>query len=88
MGSGRDFVVLDFKPCIGLTAVSAEPASDPLSPSLSAPPPLSRSKNKKNIKKKKSWDTWWLSGLSVPPTLDFGSGHDLMVHEFDPCMGL
>ena len=22
------------------------------------------------------------------PTLDFGSGHDLMVHEIEPCLGL
>ena len=29
----------------------------------------------------------WLSGLSIP-TLDFGSGHDLMVHEFEPHTGL
>ena len=27
-------------PCVRLSAVSVEPASDPLSPSLSAPPPI------------------------------------------------
>ena len=28
----------------------------------------------------------WLSGLSV--RLGFSSRHDLMVHEFEPCVGL
>ena len=28
----------------------------------------------------------WLSQLSL--TLHFGSGHDLMIPEFEPCMGL
>ena len=28
----------------------------------------------------------WLSWLSI--RLDFGSGHDLTVHEFEPCVGL
>ena len=38
-GSGHDLMVhYEFKPCIGLSAVSSEPASDPLSPSLSVPP--------------------------------------------------
>ena len=37
---GRDLVVCGFEPRMGLAAVSVEPASDPLSPSLSAPPPF------------------------------------------------
>ena len=43
-----------FEPHVGVSAVSTEPAWDPLSPSLSAPPPLVRAlsqKIKKNIKK-------------------------------------
>ena len=42
-GSGRDLTVHEFQPHIGLSAVRAEPASDPLSPSRSAPPPLAPS---------------------------------------------
>ena len=51
-GSGRDLEVREFEPRVGLSAVSTEPASDPLSPSLSAPPLLSLSKINK-LKKKK-----------------------------------
>ena len=40
-GSGRDLVAREFEPCIGLFPVSTEPALNPLSPSLSAPPSLS-----------------------------------------------
>ena len=40
LGSGHDLTVRVFQPCIGLSDVSAEPAADPLSPSLSAPPEL------------------------------------------------
>ena len=36
-GSGHDLMVHEFEPHMGLSAVSAEPASDLLSPSLSAP---------------------------------------------------
>ena len=36
-GSGHDLTVCEFKPHVGLFAVSAEPTWDPLSPSLSAP---------------------------------------------------
>ena len=32
-----DLMVREFKPHVGLTAVSTEPALDPLSPSVSAP---------------------------------------------------
>ena len=39
-GSGHDLMVREFEPRIRLDAVSTEPASDPLSPSFSAPPPL------------------------------------------------
>ena len=39
-GSGRDLAVGEFKPCVRLCADSSEPASDSLSPSLSAPPLL------------------------------------------------
>ena len=44
-GSGHDLMVGEFKPQIRLSAVSMEPASNPLSPSLSlsAPPSLSLS---------------------------------------------
>ena len=51
--SGRDLAVREFKPCIGLFAVSTQPASDPLSPSLPAPLPtlsFSLSKRKKERK--------------------------------------
>ena len=43
-GSGHDLAVCEFEPHIQLAAVSAESASDPLSPSLSAPPLLALSK--------------------------------------------
>ena len=35
IGSGHDLTVCEFEPCIRLSAVSTELASDPLSPSLS-----------------------------------------------------
>ena len=38
--SDHDLMVCEFKPGLRLTAVSTEPTSDPLSLSLSAPPPL------------------------------------------------
>ena len=53
-GSGHDLAVWEFEPRVGLAAVSTEPASGPLSPSLSAPPPLELSlslKNKQTFKK-------------------------------------
>ena len=43
LGSSHDLMVCEFKPHVGLCADSAEPASDSLSPSLSAPPLLSLS---------------------------------------------
>ena len=30
----------------------------------------------------------WVAQLVEHLTLDFGSGHDLMVHEFEPCVRL
>ena len=46
-GSGHDLTVHKFEPRLGLVAVSAEPASDLLSLSLSAPSQLALSlKNK------------------------------------------
>ena len=36
----QDLILREFEHHVGLTAVHAEPASGPLSPSLSAPPPL------------------------------------------------
>ena len=38
--SGRDLMVPQFKSHVGLSADSAEPAWDSLSPSLSSPPPF------------------------------------------------
>ena len=38
--SGHDLAVAEFKPRIGIAAVGAEPALDPLSPSFSVPAPL------------------------------------------------
>ena len=40
LGLGHNLTVREFKPCMVLSAASPEPALDPLSPSLSAPPPL------------------------------------------------
>ena len=39
-GSGHGLIVHEFEPHIGLSAVSTEPALDPLSSPLSAPPLL------------------------------------------------
>ena len=56
-GSGHHLTIHEFQPHIKLYGVSVEPASDPLSPSLSVPPPLtlflSLSKLNKHYKKKK-----------------------------------
>ena len=30
----------------------------------------------------------WVAQSVKPPTPGFSSGHDLIVHEFEPCMGL
>ena len=54
-GSGHDLAVREFEPHVRLSAVSTEPALDPLAPSLSVPPllfSLSLSlKNKQTFKK-------------------------------------
>ena len=50
--SGRDLMVCEFKPRVGLRADSAESAWDSLSPSLSAPPPLVLSLKINKLKKK------------------------------------
>ena len=42
MDSGHDLMVREFEPRVGLRADSAEPASDSLSPSLSAALSLSK----------------------------------------------
>ena len=34
-----------------------------------------------------SWGAW-VAQLVKHPTLGFSLGHDLMVHEFEPCVGL
>ena len=47
-GSGHDLLVREFEPPSRLTAVSTELTSDPLSPSLSAPPLLMLSLSKIN----------------------------------------
>ena len=60
----------------GLTAQSLEPASDSVSPSLSAPPPLSLPLSKINIKKLKKQKQGHLGG-SVGWAAYFSSGHDL-----------
>ena len=39
-GSGRGITIQEFELCIWLSADSAQPVWDSLSPSLSAPPPL------------------------------------------------
>ena len=49
-GSGHELVVWEFRPRIRLSAVSIGPTLDPLSPCLSAPPPLTLTLSKK-IKK-------------------------------------
>ena len=50
-GSGHDLTICEFESHNGLSAVSIEPASDPLSPSLSAPPQLMCMISRINIKK-------------------------------------
>ena len=56
-GSGHDLTFLGIEPCVGLCAVSVEPAWDSLSPP-SLPLPLlmcALSQNKINVKKKKGY---------------------------------
>ena len=49
--SGRDLVVLEIEPDVGLCTDSTEPAWDSLPPSLSAPPPVSLSLKISKLKK-------------------------------------
>ena len=46
----HDLTVHEFKPRVGLSALSAEPASVPLSPSVSAPPQLVQALSQNNQK--------------------------------------
>ena len=45
-------------------------------------------KNKTKTKKKKTSQGTWVAQSVECPTLDFGSGHDLAVREFEPLIGL
>ena len=80
-GSGHDLTVYEFEPHVRLYAIRVEPAWDSLSPSLFAPPlcTLSLSVSKTNT----LWGTCVAQSVKRP-TLDFGSGHDLMVCWFEP----
>ena len=92
--SGHGLEVPEFEPhSIGFSAVSTEPASGPLSPSLSAPPcsharalslSLSLSLSKINFKIKFIKMHQGRLGGSVSLASDFDSGHSLMVCEFKP----
>ena len=72
---------IKFEPYIGFYADSAEPVWDSLSPALSCPPcSLSLSRNKLTLMGRLGGSVSWAS--------DFGSGHDLAVRDFEPCVGL
>ena len=71
-GSSHDLVVFEFKPCLGLSAVSEKLTLDPLSPFLSAPPLfvlclslLKKKKFLKSIKKEKKTKDFQYSGKEV-----------------------
>ena len=68
-GSGHDLTVHEFEPHVGLCADNMETALDSLSPSLSAPPPLTLSQNKlkKKIKQINPYNTSCLP-LTYPLT--------------------
>ena len=36
----------------------------------------------------KGTEAHWVAQLVKRPALDFGSGHNLAAHEFEPCIGL
>ena len=61
-----------------------------LSQKIKKTQPLSkRNRNPRGQQSKvKSKDGQGCLDGSVHPTLDFGSGHDLMVHGLEPCVGL
>ena len=86
VGSGHDLMVREFEPHIGLYAVGTEPASVPLSPFLSLPLPRSRSASL-SLKNKLTFRGPWEAQSVEWPTLDLGSGHDLRIPEFGPCLG-
>ena len=72
-----------------LMAQSLQPASDSVSPSLSAPPLPPKIKHLKTIFLTKiSYRGAWVAQSVKLPTLDFGSGHDLMVCGFELHVGL
>ena len=48
---------------------------------------IAREKSVPGFKASKDRGTWGARSLKYP-TLGFGSGHDLTVHEFEPCVGL
>ena len=77
-------MVHGLEPGIRLSAVSMEPTSDLLSPSLSALSPLMTSLSKIN---KNTWGPWVAQSIKHP-ILDFGSDQDLTVSEFKPYIGL
>ena len=54
-GSGYDFMVCEFEPHIGLSAVSPEPASDPCSCPPTLVPPSAHSLSKINKRKKREF---------------------------------
>ena len=60
--SGHELMEHRFEPHTGLSAVSAEPTSDPLSPFLSAPPPLKLSLKNKYLKKRNAYFIYWGEG--------------------------
>ena len=84
-GSGHDLIVHDREPRVG--ALHRQQQS--LLGILSLPLParaLSLSKYINLKEKKKLGAPGWLSRLRV--RLSFGSGHDLMIQEIGPCVGL
>ena len=102
--SSHDLTVCKFEPCIKLPADSAEATWDSLgvslslSLSLSASPQLTHAvslilkinklKNKEIKREQKSQGGVWVAQSVKHPTHPFGSGHDLMVLEIEPRIGL
>ena len=81
--SGHDLTVCGIEPSIGVCADNVESAGNSLSPCLSAPPLHSLSLSQIH----EQWGACVLQPVKHP-TPDFGSGHDLMVHEIEPCVRL
>lgn len=86
LGSRHGLTVGEFKPRVRLSAVSAEPDSDPLSvcssPAHALSPSLKRKRFLKFFKKEKRGA--WVAQSGKPPALDFSSGRDLLVHGVEP----